>query len=59
MKAYKLELFFTNLDNSLYTNEAASVTMDIKADNEAHAYMLASRFKQVFDADHYVLEEVK
>jgi hypothetical protein len=59
MKAYKVELFFTNLDNSLYTHETASVTMDIKADNEAHAYMLASRFKQVFDADHYFLEEVK
>jgi hypothetical protein len=59
MTTYKLELFFTNLDNSLYTNEAASVTMDIKADNEAHAYMLANRFKQVFDADHYFLEEVK
>lgn len=59
MTAYKLELFFGNLDNSLYTNESASVTMSIKADNEAHAYMLASRFKQVFDADHYVLEEVK
>jgi hypothetical protein len=59
MKAYKLELVFGNLDNSLFTNESASVTMDIKADNEAHAYMLASRFKQVFDADHYVLEEVR
>lgn len=59
MIKYKLELFFSNLDNSLYTNEAASVTMDIKSDNEAHAYMLANRFKKVFDADYFVLEEVK
>lgn len=59
MTAYKVELFFTNIDNSLYTNESASVTMDVKADNEAHAIMLASRFRQVFDADYYVLEEVK
>jgi hypothetical protein len=59
MLNYKFELFFTNIDNSLYTNEAASITMDIKADNEAHAYMLANRIKQVFDGDHYFLEEVK
>jgi hypothetical protein len=59
MTAYKVELFFTNIDNSLYTNESASATMNIKADNESHAIMLASRFRQVFDADYYVLEEVK
>ena len=59
MTAYKVELFFGNLDNSLYTNESASATMEIKADNEAHASMLASRFRQVFDADYYVLVEVK
>jgi hypothetical protein len=58
MTAYKVELFFVNLDNSLYTNESASATMEITADNEAHACMLASRFKQVFDADYYVLKEV-
>jgi hypothetical protein len=59
MKSYKLEIFFTNLDNSLYTSEEASMTMDIKADNYAHAVMLALRTMKVFDADHYDLEEVK
>lgn len=59
MKQYKLEIFFTNLDNSLYTHEEASMTMDIKADNYAHAVMLALRTLKVFDADHYTLDEVK
>jgi hypothetical protein len=59
MKQYKLEIFFTNLDNSLYTNEEASMTMDIKADDYAHAIMLALRTINVFDADHYNLEEIK
>lgn len=59
MKQYKLEIFFTNLDNSLYTNEEASMTMDIKADNYAHAVMLALRTMRVFDADRYTLDETK
>ena len=59
MKAYKLEIFFTNLDNSLYTDEEASMTMSITADNYAHAVMLALRTMRVFDADRYDLEEVK
>lgn len=57
MKQYKVEIFFTNIDNSLYTDEQASVTMDIKADNSAHAIMLAERLRKVFDADHYVFHE--
>ena len=59
MKAYKLEIFFTNLDNSLYTPEEASLTMDIKAGDYAHAVMLALRTLKVYDADHYDLEEAK
>jgi hypothetical protein len=59
MKSYKLEIFFTNLDNSLYTDEAASMTMDIKAGDYAHAVMLALRTTKVFDADHYTLDETK
>ena len=59
MKAYKLEIFFTNLDNSLYTDEEASMTLDIKADNYAHAVMLALRTLKVFDADRYTLDEAK
>ena len=58
MKSYKLEIFFTNLDNSLYTDEEASMTMSIKADNYAHAVMLALRTMKVFDADRYTLDEV-
>lgn len=59
MKSYKLEIFFTNLDNSLYTSEEASMTLDIKADNYAHAVMLALRTMKVFDADRYTLDEAK
>jgi hypothetical protein len=59
MKSYKLEIFFTNLDNSLYTNEAASMSMDITAGDYAHAVMLALRTVKIFDADHYTLEEAK
>jgi hypothetical protein len=57
MNPYKVEIFFTNIDNSLYTTEQASMTMDIKADNLAHAMMLAERIRKVFDADHYIFIE--
>lgn len=59
MKAYKLELVFSNLDNFMGTDEEASMTMDIKADNYAHAVMLALRTQKVFEADYYTLDEVK
>ena len=59
MTAYKLELFFTNLDNFMGTDDEASVTMDIKSDTRSHAFLLAERMKRVFDADHYILEEAK
>jgi hypothetical protein len=57
MNPYKVEIFFTNIDNSLYTTEQASMTMDIKADNLAHAMLLAERIQKVFDADHYIFIE--
>jgi hypothetical protein len=57
MKQYKVEIFFTNIDNSLYTTEHASLTMDIKADDLTHANFLAIRLCKVFDADHYDLKD--
>lgn len=56
MKEYKVNLFFTNLDNFMGTNEQASLSVEIKADDERHANLLAERIEKVYGADYYVLE---
>ena len=56
MKFYQVELVFTNLDNSLYTNAQASMTVEIRADDLTHANLLAERLRKVHDADHYILK---
>lgn len=52
----KVTLFFTNLDNFMGTRESASVTMDISADDEKHAILLAEHLRARLHADFYVLE---
>ena len=53
----KVTFFFTNLDNYMGTDEQASVTMDINADDLAHATMLCEHLQRVLQADHYQIGE--
>ena len=53
----KVTFFFTNLDNFMGTDEQASVTMDIAADDKPHMIMLAEHLQRVLHADHYKLAE--
>jgi len=52
---YTVTLHFTNLDNFMGTDEQASMTIAINADDERHANLLAQRLQKVMDADHYQL----
>jgi len=58
MTKYTLTLFFTNLDNFMDTDEGASMTVDVSADDSRHAILLAERFQRVMEADHFVLKLV-
>jgi hypothetical protein len=58
MKAYKVTILFTNLDNSLYTDFQAKVKYDIESDDYSHAYLLAQRLAKVLDADQFDIEEL-
>ena len=58
MTKYKLTLFFNNLDNFMGTDESASMTVDMAADDSRHAILLAERFQRVMEADHFVLKLV-
>lgn len=53
----KVTFFFTNLDNYMGTDEKASVTMDISADDSAHVTMLCEHLQRVLHADHYQIGE--
>jgi len=53
----KLTLYFTNLDNYMGTDQSASVTMDIAADDDAHATMLAIHLQRMLQADYYTIED--
>lgn len=53
----KVKFTFTNIDNSLYTDEACSVIMDIEADSLATAHILAMHLKNVLGADYFTIEE--
>lgn len=57
MKKYKVTFYFTNLDNSLYTDYQASTSMDIESDDYSHVYLLAERMQKVFDADDFRIYE--
>lgn len=52
----KVTLYFTNLDNFMGTEQSASVTMDIAADDDTHATMLAVHLRNVLHADYYVID---
>lgn len=49
----RVTFYFTNLDNFMGTREEASVTMNINADDSAHATMLALHLQKVLQADYY------
>lgn len=53
----RVTLYFTNLDNFMGTDESATVTMDISADDSAHATMLALHLQKMLQADYYTLED--
>ncbi len=57
MKPYKVTLYFTNLDNSLFTHWQASMSYDIESDDYSHAIMLARRLQKVMDADRFDIDE--
>ena len=59
MKQFKAEFFFTNIDNSLYTDERASVIIDLKADDMGTAGLLCEHLQRLYASDHYELKEVK
>lgn len=52
----KVKFTFTNIDNSLYTKEECSVTMDIEADNVQTAQILAQHLKKMLGADYFTFE---
>lgn len=53
----KVKLHYTNLDNFMDTRQQATVSMDIEADDLAHAYMLAAHLQRMMQADYYTIEE--
>lgn len=53
----KVKFVFTNIDDSLYTKEECSVTMDIEADNEQTAVILANHLKKMLGADYFNFEK--
>lgn len=57
MTPYMVEFFFLNIDNSLYTPEQASVTLEIKADNLTTARLVADRLEKVLGSDCYKFKE--
>ena len=58
MTRYYLNLKFTNLDNSLYTNYQAVMQIEIVSDDISHAHLLGQRWMKVMDADEYQLVEM-
>lgn len=55
MSIYKITLYFTNLDNSLYTDTAATMFFEIKAGDTNHAHLLAKQLQKTFEADNYII----
>jgi len=55
MKFYTIEFFFTNLDNSLYTDEEAAFIMQVRAGDDAHARLLAEHLNKKFEADYFLV----
>ena len=57
MKAYKVEFMFTNVDNSLYTDERAAVIVEVKSDDYTSACLLCEYLLRVYGADSYEFVE--
>jgi len=58
MKSYKVELFFTNLDNFMSTHDQAAMIVEIQSDSYGHAMLLAQRLQKVMDADYFTIDEM-
>jgi hypothetical protein len=55
MTTYRVELFFSNPDENLYTKEPAIAVMEIRSESETQANFLAERLRRVLEADSYTL----
>lgn len=53
----KVQFFYTDIDNSLYTSAQASVVMEIHADDLVTAHILAEKLMVKLGADKYTLDE--
>ena len=58
MKKYLVELFYTDIDNSLYTSQQASVMVNINADDQKTAFLVAEKLLSVYGADKYTVKLV-
>lgn len=54
---YEIELYFTNLDNSLYTDSEAILSLQFRADDRQHADLLEQHLQRVFQADYTLTYE--
>lgn len=59
MKKYQVTLLFDNLDNSLFTDHQASMTVKIESDDYSHAMILAQRLAKVMDADRFDIDPLQ
>ena len=52
---YKVELYFTNLDNSLYTDTETCMEFEFTAGDQQHADLMAEHLQRTFQADYNLL----
>ena len=57
MKKYTVNLLFTNLDNSLFTDWQAAMSYEIETDHYSHAHLLAERLQKLMEADNFTISE--
>ena len=58
MTAYRVELVFTDIDGSMYTEGQASVVMTVNADDLTTAYMLANHLQKILGADYHNIDRI-
>jgi hypothetical protein len=56
---HKVTIHFSNIDESLYTNEKASVTMDVEVTDTRTLIILATHLMKTLAGDSYTTEQVK
>lgn len=52
---YRVELYFTNLDNSLYTDTETKMEFTFTAGDRQHADLMTEHLQRVFQADYTLL----